>query len=189
MGTHAPDTRRQGRTAAIAATCAALALLLSFSPPAAAAGLGDGKFAVGDRAPDFTLNDTAGRPVRLSDSAGKDVVLLAFWAMRCGTCLAEVPHLERLHAKYGGKGVRLLAVNTDGVDAPTLAATLEDLKLSPSYTILLDPEFAVSDTYTNFVVPLTLVIDRQGVVRYTHTGFEEGTEKEYEKALLAALGR
>lgn len=186
MSVHANDTRMTVRLAA-AAAAAALALQMALAPAATAAGLADGKFMVGDQAPDFTLADTKGRPTSLAAATAKGPVLLAFWAMRCGTCLSEIPHLERLHAQYAAKGVTLLAVNTDGVDAPTLAATLRDLKLAPTYTILLDPEFAVSDAYTNFVVPLTLVVDRTGVVRYTHTGFDEGTEREYEKALLAAL--
>ena len=183
----ANDHRRTGR-AAVAAAAALLALTTALAPLQAGAALADGKFKVGDKAQDFTLNDTQGRPVTLSAVNGKNVVLLAFWAMRCGTCLSEIPHLEALKAKYAGKGVALLAVNTDGVDAATIAETLRDLKLAPTYTILLDPEFTVSDAYTNFVVPLTLVIDRAGVVRYTHTGFEAGAEKEYEKAVLAALG-
>ena len=185
------DRQEAGQTKApraIAAALAALALLVTLAPVAARAGLADGKFKVGDRAPDFTLNDTRGRPVSLAATTTKGAVLLAFWAMRCGTCLSEIPYLEQIKAKYEGKGMTLLAVNTDGVDAPTVAATLKDLKLAPSYTILLDPDFVVSDTYTNFVVPLTLIIDRAGIVRYTHTGFEEGSEKEYEQALLAAIG-
>ena len=59
---------------------------------------------------------------------------------------------------------------------------------SPSYPVLVDPDFAVSDIYTSFVVPHTLVIDRKGIIRYVHTGFESGTEKQYEEALKQALG-
>jgi peroxiredoxin len=46
----------------------------------------------------------------------------------------------------------------------------------------------VTDVYTNFLVPLTLVIDKAGVVQYIHTGFEKGTEKHYEDAVKKALG-
>ena len=60
------------------------------------------------------------------------------------------------------------------------------LKLSRFYGS--DPEFVIADTYTNFLVPLTLVIDRAGVVRYIHTGFEPGAEKQYEAAVVKALG-
>jgi len=166
----------------------AAAALLALAAPARAASMADGKFRPGDQAADFTLQDTAGNSVTLSQVLEQDVVLLAFFAMRCGTCLAEAPYLEQIHDKFDGKGMRLLAVNTDGVSAEVLAETLKSVGVTMSYTVLLDPEFAVSDAYTNFVVPLTLVIDRAGVVRYVHSGFETGVEKEYEKALRAAMG-
>lgn len=177
------------RRIALAGTLVSLVCLLAAVPdPSRAAEPAVEKFKVGDKAPDFALQDLAGRQVRLSDHAGKNIVILAFWALRCSACITEAPYLEQIHAKYGGKGAILLAINTDGVDAKTIAATLQDLKLTLTYTILLDPEFSVSDLYTNFVVPLTLVIDRKGIVRYIHTGFEKGDEKKYDAAIRAALG-
>ena len=65
---------------------------------------------------------------------------------------------------------------------------MKEVGAAPAYPVLIDPDFAVSDTYTNFLVPHTLVIDRKGVGRYVHTGFEPGTEKQYEAALDRALG-
>ena len=56
-----------------------------------------------------------------------------------------------------------------------------------AFPVLIDTEFQVTDVYTNFIVPLTLVIDRGGIIRYIHTGFEEGAEKEYEEAIKKAL--
>ncbi len=147
---------------------------------------GEEKFKVGDKAPDFTLNNLDGKPVSLSSFTGEKVVLLAFFALRCGTCLMEAPHLETLHKKYDGQ-MALLAINTDGIDAKIAGETMKEVGFDVSYPVLLDPEFQTTDVYTNFVVPLTLVIDKGGIIRYIHTGFEEGTEKEYEKALKKAL--
>lgn len=146
----------------------------------------DEKFKVGDIAPDFTLNDLDGKPVSLSSFAGKKVVLLAFFSMRCGACLMEAPHLERLHKKYDGQ-IALLAINTDGVDAKIAGETMKEVGFDITYPVLFDPEFQATDAYTNFVVPLTLVIDKEGIIRYIHTGFKEGTEKEYEKTIREAL--
>jgi thiol-disulfide isomerase/thioredoxin len=44
---------------------------------------------------------------------GERAVLLNFWATWCGPCMAEMPELERLHAEYAGRGVRVLAVSMD----------------------------------------------------------------------------
>ena len=82
----------------------------------------------------------------------------------------------------------VLSVVTDGVDAAATRTIMKDIGVSPSYPVLMDPDFTASDTYTTFVVPHTLVIDRNGIIRYVHTGFESGTEKQYEAALVKALG-
>ena len=143
---------------------------------------------VGDKAPDFTLKDTRGRQTQLSTVARDKAVLLAFWSLRCGACLQEIPFLEQLHKNYGGKGVAVLSVVTDGVDAAATKTIMKEVGVSPRYPVLVDPDFTASDTYTNFVVPHTLIIDRKGIIRYVHTGFEPGTEKKYEAALVKALG-
>jgi peroxiredoxin len=147
---------------------------------------GKEKFKVGDKAPDFTLKDLNGQPVSLSSFAGQKVVMLAFFGLRCGTCLMEAPYLETLHKKYDGQ-IALLGINADGVEAEIAVETMKEVGFDITYPVLLDPEFQATDTYTNFVVPLTLVIDKGGIIRYIHTGFEKGTEKEYEKALRKAL--
>jgi peroxiredoxin len=150
--------------------------------------MGQDKFKVGDTAPEFATQDTAGKNVKLSDYAGKKVVLLNFWGIRCGACLEEMPYLEEIHKKYAGKGLVTLGVDTDGVDAQMIADTLKEVGVSVSYQLLLDLEFKITDQYTNFLVPLTLVIDRGGIVRYIHTGFEKGREADYEDAVKKALG-
>jgi peroxiredoxin len=172
---------------AVVLTMAFAALTGTFGA-APAAGEMAAKFKPGERAPDFTLRDLEGRELRLSSFAGSKVVLLAFWSLRCGACLQEVPYLERIHADYRSKGVAVISVVTDGTDASASKEIMKDIGVSMTYPVLLDPDFAVSDTYTNFVVPHTLVIDRTGVIRYLHTGFEKGTEKQYEAALAQALG-
>ena len=172
----------------ITAIVAVLGTLASAALPAAWAGEMPAKFKIGDAAPDFTLQEIGGRQVQLSSTYKNNVVLLAFWSLRCGTCLQEVPFLEQLHKKYTGKGVAVLSVVTDGVDPATTKAVMKEVGASPSYPVLADPDFTASDTYTNFIVPHTLVIDRKGIIRYVHTGFEPGTEKQYEAALVKALG-
>lgn len=172
----------------ITAVAAVLGLLATAAASSALAGEAASKFNVGDKAADFTLEDTSGRKVQLSSVTRDKVVLLAFWSLRCGACLSEVPHLEKLHNSLAPKGVAVLSVVTDGVDAAATKTIMKEVGASPGYPVLVDPDFAVSDVYTNFVVPHTLVIDRKGVVRYVHTGFQPGDEKQYEAALLKALG-
>lgn len=168
--------------------CALLALSAMLSQTGARAQLGEEKFKVGDRAPDFTTVDLDGKKVTLSSFQGQKAVLLNFWGLRCGACIEEMPFLDELHRNYMGKGLVVLGVDTDGVDAGIVRKTMKEVKTSVDYTILLDQEFIITDTYTNFLVPLTLVIDKTGVIQYIHTGYEPGDEKKYEAAVKKALG-
>jgi peroxiredoxin len=167
-----------------------MVLAAAVRTPALAAGeMGQNKFKVGDVAPDFTVTDLAGKQVKLSAFAGQQkVVLLNFWGLRCGACLEEIPYLEEINKKFAGKGLVVLGVDTDGVDSQTVIDTMKEMNVTVTYAILTDPDFKVTDTYTNFLVPLTIVIDRKGVIQYIHTGFEKGREKEYEDAVKKVLG-
>jgi peroxiredoxin len=168
----------------------ALSLLVALAAaPAPAAAMGEQKFKVGDKAPEFgKASFLDGKQPKLADLAGKRVLLLNFWGLRCGACLEEMPYLEELSKKYDGKDLVVWGVDTDGVDAQTVRDTLKEVQVSVTYPLVIDPEFAVTDVYTNFLVPLTLVIDKGGIIRYIHTGFEKGAEKHYEDAVRKALG-
>ena len=66
--------------------------------------------AVGTPAPDFTVQDKGGSPVKLSDYKGK-VVVLDFWATWCGPCQRSLPHTNEVAKQFADKGVVVLAVN------------------------------------------------------------------------------
>jgi peroxiredoxin len=175
-----------GRVACLFTILAGLALLAA--APLGAGEMGKEKFKVGDSAPDFAIADLDGKAVKLTDFSGKKVVLLNFWGLRCGACLEEMPYLEAIYQKFSGKDVMILGVDTDGVDAQTIKDTMKEIGVSVTYPLLVDAEFKATDTFTNFLVPLTLVIDKKGVIQYIHTGFDKGTEKHYEEAVTKALG-
>src|SRR5579884_905357 len=63
-------------------------------------------------APAFTLQDAAGKNVRLSDYRGK-VVLLNFWATNCGGCRLEIPSFQELDHDLRGKGLVVVGVSMD----------------------------------------------------------------------------
>ena len=134
-------------------------------------------------APDFTLRGADGRNVRLDELRGQ-VVLVNFWATWCGPCREEMPRLETLYEKYHKSGFVLLGVNVDD-DPRTALATAA--KLNVSFPVLLDTDKHVSKLYDLSTMPSTVVIDRDGKVRYLHRGYRDGDEAEYEQTIRGLL--
>ena len=134
-------------------------------------------------APDFTLRTMDGPNLRLQEQRGR-VVLVNFWATWCGPCRQEMPHLNRLYEKYRASGFMLLGVNVD--DDSRKAADLAT-KLGLKFPVLLDSDKKVSRTYDMSTMPATVVIDRNGRVRYIHRGYRDGYEATYDAQIRDLL--
>ena len=116
----------------------------------------------GEPAPNFQLRDMNGQIVSLSDLRGK-VVLLNFWATWCGPCRVEMPAMERLYRTYERKDFEILAVSTDAQGVAVTRPFQEENKLT--FPILHDSDFRVGLSYGARTLPMTFMVDRQGVVR------------------------
>jgi thiol-disulfide isomerase/thioredoxin len=68
--------------------------------------------AIGEMAPDFSLNNTKNSTVSLSSFRGK-VVMIDFWASWCGPCRIANPSVERIYQKYKAKGFEVLGISID----------------------------------------------------------------------------
>jgi peroxiredoxin len=153
----------------IRAVMVALALLLAFlARPVNAVTLQD-------IAPDFTLKSLSGEHLRLHEYRGQ-VVLINFWASWCGPCRQELPLLDRMHQRYVDTGFAVLGVNVEGDEKP--ARALIDT-IPVSFPVLIDEGQAVSELYRLEAMPSSVVVDRDGVVRYIHRGYKPGDEPKY----------
>jgi peroxiredoxin len=129
------------------------------------------------KAPNFTLKSNSGKNVKLSELRGQ-VILLNFWASWCGPCRQEMPLLEKLQKRYSALGFTVLGVNVE--EDPSKAKTL--LKdISVSFPILFDTQNKVSKQYKVSAMPSTVMIDRDGNMRYLHKGYKPGDEAQYMK--------
>ena len=161
----------------------ATARLLLGALLAGGAGLATSAIAPATMAPDFTLRTLNGPNLRLHEQRGR-VVLVNFWATWCGPCRQEMPHLSRLYDKYRSSGFVLLGINID--DDARVAAELAS-KLKVTFPVLLDTDKKVSRVYDIGAMPATLLIDRDGRVRYMHRGYRDGYELTYEKQIRDLL--
>jgi peroxiredoxin len=165
------------RPRATAILAASWALLVAGAATAAAAALTSAP------APDFTLRSVAGSNLRLQEQRGQ-VVMLNFWASWCAPCRQEMPQLDRLYEKYHAAGFQLLGVN---VDEDVRNAAGVSSKLGLHFPVLLDTEKRVSHLYDLSTMPSTVLIDRDGRVRYIHRGYKDGYEQTYDEQIRELL--
>jgi peroxiredoxin len=128
-------------------------------------------------APNFTLKSIDGKNIKLSELSG-NVVLINFWASWCGPCLQEMPLLNAIHQKYEPLGFTVLGVNVEENSANARAFLAER---GVDFPILLDSKNQVSKLYDVVAMPTTVVVDRDGNMRFLHKGYKAGDETEYRK--------
>ena len=126
-------------------------------------------------APDFALRSSDGPNVRLSEHRG-EVVLLAFFGSRCDLCGDQLAVLSRMVDTYKSAGLAALAVNVD--DDQAKAAQFISAHRA-SFPMLMDPEKSVARTYRVDNLPMLLLVDRAGAIRYVHRDFRKGDEASY----------
>ncbi len=130
---------------------------------------------VGKPAPDFTLKSLSGENLKLSEMTG-DVILINFWASWCGPCREEMPLLNDLHSKYEPLGFKVLGVNVEE-DVNGAKGFLKNFPVD--FPVLLDNTNQVSKQYKVIAMPTTVVVDRDGNMRYLHQGYKPGDEEKY----------
>ncbi|HME40929.1 MAG TPA: TlpA disulfide reductase family protein [Steroidobacteraceae bacterium] len=130
---------------------------------------------VGKSAPDFVLKGMDGRNLRMSEFRGQ-VVLVNFWARWAGDSRQEMPALDRINTTYNRAGLVVLGVSID----EDLARAREFAgAMKVSYPILFDTGSDIGRDYLLSKMPVTILVDRGGVVRYSNVGFKRGDERAY----------
>lgn len=123
-------------------------------------------------APDFEVTVLDGSKLRLSDLRGRPV-LLVFWATWCVECLREMPHLVRLQRELGTNAVAVLGLSSEDRAVLKPFAVANGL----NYPVASVAEVTLPDPYQGVdALPLTLLIDRDGVLRRIDPGAQEFEE-------------
>ena len=136
---------------------------------------------IGRPAPAWELPDLDGNLHRLSDHAGK-VVVLEFWHRGCTICMATMPQFRALVERYAGQPVAFVGMNTD--------ANVDDAKFVVAQMKLTHPNVRagpVREAYQLKFYPSLFVLDKAGIVREVHVGRAEDLAAEVARAVEHAM--
>lgn len=146
------------------------------SSPGAAQAPSTGPLRVGIPMPAFTLSDLDGKQVKLSDYAGR-VVMINAWATWCPPCEAEMPSLNTFYQQHRDSGFVILAINAG--ETREQAATFVS-KYGLAFPILLDPNLALMDQFAIQDYPTSILVGKDGKIKVKHIGYlsPEAIERE-----------
>jgi len=137
--------------------------------------LADAPPLVGKDAPDFVLKSNDGANLRLSEFRGQ-VVLVNFWARWANDTRREMPALNRINTTYQRAGLVILGISVDE-DLRRAHEFADSMKVS--YPLMFDNGSDIGRDYHLAKMPMTILVDRSGVVRFSHLGYKRGDDRIY----------
>ncbi|HEX7493325.1 MAG TPA: TlpA disulfide reductase family protein, partial [Bacteroidales bacterium] len=120
--------------------------------------------AVGQKAPDFTLNDVNGNPVALSSKIGARLLLIDFWAAWCNPCRQENPNVVKIYNEFHKKGFDVFGVSLDNTREDWVKAIADDKLTWTQVSDLQRGNSAAAKLYSVNVIPSNFLLDETGKI-------------------------
>ena len=169
---------------ALPAAAAVLCVLLlgTAARPGYAAALKEG-----DVFPHFAGTDLNGAAVDTKAFA-KKLLLIDFWSVYCSSCIQEMPHIVNLYTKYKDQGLQCVGIDLDPMmPAAKVRKFLEGQSFPMPYPNVQDNKRQIMGLLGVSMLPTTILVDPEGVVRLFHVGYKPGYEKELEEIVKKHL--
>ncbi len=126
------------------------------------------------------------QPFRLADLRGR-VTLVEFWTFDCINCQQVLPALLQWHQTYAPRGLVIVGVHTPEFlherEPANVQAAVQ--RFGIQYPVMLDNDFGTWRAYRNRYWPTLYLVDKRGLIRYTHVG--EGSYEQTRRAIEALL--
>jgi peroxiredoxin len=130
----------------------------------------------------FSGEDLDGNKIELKTSLTSGPVLISFWATSCKPCIQELSQIQKFYQEYKKKGLEVLAIDVDG--PRSVSAVKPKVKgLKWEFPVLMDTNKDIYRKYQVLGIPHTVIVDRNGDIRYTHTTYRAGDEKLIQKKI------
>ncbi|MFH1195946.1 MAG: TlpA disulfide reductase family protein [bacterium] len=138
------------------------------------------------KAPNFQLENLDGDLISLKENLGNGPILLSFWATWCKPCIEELGHIQKIYSSLEKNGLKVFAISTD--NEKSVAKVKPFIKSSNyDFTVLLDTDGETARDYFTVAVPFTVILDKNGKIVYTHSGYKKGDELKVEEIIKNLL--
>ncbi len=112
------------------------------------------------------------------------VVYIDFWASWCGPCVKSFPWMNKIQQQYKEQGFTVISINLD-TDKTKASQFLQDN--TPSFAVIYDGKGTIAKHFSIKGMPTSMLINRDGEIKYRHSGFYTGKINEYEDEIKQLL--
>jgi peroxiredoxin len=138
------------------------------------------------KAPNFKLENLNGDYIELKSLLGEGPLLISFWATWCKPCVEELAEYKKLYTEYKSKGFKMLAISTD--DEKSIAKVKPFVRSKNySFPVLLDTNSDIARKFYVQTVPYTILLNKEGIIVYSHLGYKKGDELQVKKKVEELL--